>query len=193
MPKRLTCLLMLGIAVSAEAGVEPRGGIGGGVALPLSAYAKDDGVGFHLGAALTLPTGAKGLRVRLDGLFSRTTHDVGGGVTRIVGGALGLSYHLRDEGAVSPYVMAGAGLHQVAVSSTVCLAGPGDGCGTNWDRETKPSLQGGAGIEGKRGRVRLFGEARIVVVNTKYAVSRSGRTPFVLITAGVSVGGRSRK
>ncbi len=190
MLKRFTWPLVLAIAVSAEAGAEPRVSIGGGTTLPLSAYGDEDRAGFHVGAALTLPIGAKGVRARLDGRFSRTARDHGE-ATRIVGGALGLSYHLGGKGSVSPYFMAGAGVHEIGFFGGDTLpVYPGR---TRWmHHETKPSLEGGAGIEGNLGRVALFGEARVVAVNTEYTVFHRARTTFVLLTVGVRLGGKKK-
>lgn len=178
------------LAAAAPTAAAERLYVGGGLALPVGDYAETDGAGFHVSASVDVPLGPGGLDARLDVLVARTAHDVVDGNTRTIGGMVGLSYRLPKRSSVTPYLVAGAGIHNV--NGSTCIATGFQPCSLYSNGETKPSFGGGGGVTLDVGRLGLFFEGRVIVVKTSRLALSGPSTTLVPLTIGVSFPGKER-
>lgn len=161
-----------------------RFGVGGGLTSPLSDYKNIDKTGWHglVRADIGIPMSP--VDVRIDGLYSQTSHkDVGGspvdGNTKVIGGLVNLVYKIPVPAPmVKPYIVAGGGISnfkQTFPSSP----------GTSEVSETKFTWGAGAGLSVGVGPVHGFVEGRYM------SVQLSG-TPvkFVPVTVGLTFGAK---
>lgn len=152
-----------------------RFGVGAGLLLPMGDYSDDavwgDKLGFHFGAGASIGLGTAPVRIRAEGSYSQTSHDVDGN-TKMFGGMASLVYPFETPGKVKPYVLAGVGVYNVKESLSD-------------SSETGVGFGGGAGLMFDVGSARVFVEAR-------YLTSKAFDVTFARlpITVGVSFGGK---
>ncbi len=143
-----------------------RFGFGFGATLPMSDYGNVDKMGYHVLGALQMPISASPVHLRVDVMYSQTSHDVGSGNTTLFGGTVDALYHLGDRAASArPYILGGLGLYNV------------DGLGPS---QSKLAFGFGGGFLFGLSGLNAFVEARYMSVQT----SGSSLT-FVPITVGL--------
>ena len=129
--------------------------------------------------------------VRVDGMHSETRYSDYVS-SRLTGVTANLVYHLAvPRGPARIYLLGGLGINHLMRKAF----GAGySGCSPDCPPPTTTygGLGGGAGVSVGTRPARLFGEARYISVLTSGGTDFSGGTKFVLITAGVSFGQRSR-
>lgn len=146
-----------------------RFGLGIGATLPVGDYGDGDKMGYNLLGVLQLPLASSPLHLRIDGLWSQTSHEGVTGSTDVLGGTVSALYHLGDRlSATRPYVMGGLGFFNVD---------PGAGS------ETKIGFGFGGGVLFGLAGFNAFAEARYVSVQTS-GTSHS----FVPLTVGLMFG-----
>lgn len=146
-----------------------RFGLGVGATMPMGAYGDGDKMGFHILGMFQTPLGASPLYLRVDGLYSSTSHDVGSGSTSILGGTASALYYFSAPAATTrPYALGGLGFFNVD---------PGAGS------TTKIGFGFGGGLLFNLAGFNAFAEARYISVQT----SGSSLT-FVPITIGMVFG-----
>ena len=188
MKRLLLCPLVLCASSPLHALDKTSISIGGGATVPVGEYGRDSNAGFHFAGSVGIPTRLGGCPVLLEALFSKTDSVFGYGQhTQVVGGTVGFSYVLLRGRTVRPYLTAGAGFHDVAVSwIPPSLPYPGAAPASLETRhETRPGFAIGGGASIDVGKAQLFLEGRYIVVLT-----HDGSTGFVPVTIGVRFGGR---
>jgi hypothetical protein len=146
-----------------------RWGVGAGLLMPMGDYADFDKMGLvgGVGGTYALPGGQLGIRGDLT--YSTTSHDGGGGSTKIMGGMASLVYMLGGAAGARPYLLGGLGMYNV------------DGGG---DAQTKLGFGFGGGVSFPMGTggSRLFAETRYMSVSTDPTVT------FLPLVVGISFG-----
>jgi opacity protein-like surface antigen len=175
-------LAMVGLAslgATAQARAQAtRFGLGGGLAAPTGDYGSVDKGGWHALAKVDFAIPMAPVGVRVEGLYGRTTHkDQSGaavpGNTQLAGGLASLVWNVPMRAPLfKPYLLAGAGVYHVKVSTSL-----GDAS------ETKLAFGGGAGGSFGAGPARFFVEGRYLRVQ-----ETGGAMTFFPITAGVTFG-----
>lgn len=146
-----------------------RFGLGIGATLPMGDYGDLDRMGYNLLGVLQMPLASSPLHLRIDGLWSQTSHDDIDGSTDVLGGTVSALYHLGDRlGSTRPYVLGGLGFFNVD---------PGAGS------ETKIAFGFGGGVLFGLGGFNAFAEARYVSVQTS-----GDAVSFVPLTVGLMFG-----
>jgi hypothetical protein len=129
-------------------------------------YADGDKMGYHVLGVLQMPISASPVHLRVDVMYSQTSHDAVPGNTTLFGATVDALYHLGDRSASArPYILGGLGLYNV------------DAGGTS---EAKIAYGFGGGLLFGLSGLNAFVEARYMSVQTS-VFSRS----FVPITAGL--------
>src|SRR5256886_1461542 len=134
-------------------------GLGGGLAAPTGDYGSVDKGGWHALAKVDFAIPMAPVGVRVEGLYGRTSHkDQSGtavpGNTQLAGGLASLVWNVPMPAPMfKPYVLAGAGVYHVKVSTSL-----GDAS------ETKLAYGGGAGGSFGAGPARFFVEGRYLRV-----------------------------
>ncbi len=143
-----------------------RFGFGVGATLPMSDYGNVDKMGYHVLGVLQMPIKASPVHIRVDVMYSQTSHDVVSGNTTLFGSTVDALYHLGDRAASArPYILGGLGLYNV------------DAGGAS---EAKLAFGFGGGLLFGLSGLNAFVEARYMSVQT----SGSSLT-FVPITVGL--------
>src|SRR5437879_8495012 len=105
-----------------------RFGLGGGLAAPTGDYGSVDKGGWHAVVKMDFAIPMAPVGVRVDGLYGRTTHkDQSGtavpGNTQLAGGLASLVWNVPMRAPMfKPYVLAGAGVSHVKVSTSLGVA-----------------------------------------------------------------------
>jgi hypothetical protein len=167
-------LLALPPVLSAQGGV--RLGLGGGVIVPMRAYADVAKMGWVGNASLTyFPAASASLGLRLDGLYGRSDVSFVSGRHEYLGGIANLVFQFGSRRTPNRFYLFGGGGYMRTRTS-------GSSFGTLV--ETSPALDAGAGFSfGGRGFA-FFTEARYVNIYTNGA-----KPQFLPLTAGFSFGG----
>jgi len=146
-----------------------RFGLGVGASMPIGDYGDSDKMGVNLLGVFETPLANSPLYLRVDGLYSSTSHDGIDGSTSILGGTASALYHFSAPAATArPYALAGLGIYNV------------DG---GADSETKVGIGIGGGVTFTLGGLDAFAEARYVSVLTSNV-----STTFVPLTFGLLFG-----
>jgi len=147
-----------------------RFGLGVGATMPMGTYGDVDKMGVNLlgvvqfSLAETTP-----IHLRIDGIYSSTSHDGVSGSTSILGGNVSALYHFAAPRATArPYILGGLGLYNVAAFGTSA---------------TKIGFGFGGGVLFGLGGFHAFAEARYLSVQA----SGSSLT-FVPLTVGLMFG-----
>jgi len=91
-----------------------RFGFGVGPTLPIGTFGDVDKMGYHILGALQMPISGSPVHLRVDVLYGKTSHKVGGGSTTLFGGTVDALYHLGHRAATArPYILGGLGLYNV--------------------------------------------------------------------------------
>lgn len=142
-----------------------RFGFGVGPTLPIGDYGNLDKMGFHGLGAIQLPISGSPVHLRVDVMYSQTSHDGVSGNTTLFGSTVDALYHLGDRAAAArPYILGGLGLYNV------------DAFGAT---QSKLAFGFGGGLLFGLGGLNAFVEARYMSVQT------SGSLTFVPITVGL--------
>ena len=146
-----------------------RFGLGVGATLPMGDYGDLDKMGVNILGVFETPLGQSPLYLRIDGLFSSTSHDGASGTTGILGGTASALYHFSAPAAQArPYVLGGLGIYNVDVGPT---------------SETKIGYALGGGVTFNIGGLNAFAEARYASIQTS-----GSSTTFVPLTVGLMFG-----
>jgi hypothetical protein len=146
-----------------------RFGLGLGATVPMGDYGNLDKMGINILGVFEQPLANSPLYLRVDGIYSSTSHDGASGTTGILGGTVSALYHLSAPRAQArPYVLGGLGIYNVDF-----------GTGS----QTKIGYALGGGITFNLGGLNAFAEARYVSVKTS-----SFTTTFVPVTVGLMFG-----
>jgi hypothetical protein len=166
-------LVALGcIAASTASAQRVKVSVGAGGVLPSGDYSTLDNAGWHVLGAVEVGLPMTGLGVRVDGMYSQTTHAEGflSGSTTLSGGSADLVYRIGAPAVpVKFYFLAGVGYYNVDL-----------GVGS----ESDVGYNGGAGLTFGLGGMNLFAEARYVGVMT----SGTSDMTFFPITLGLAFG-----
>jgi len=172
------CTGVVGIAAAQTPSA--RFGLGGGVTIPVGTYKDADKLGWHGLGLVQFALPASPVDIRVEGMFSRTSHDstkiLYTGNTQLYGGLVSVVYNVGPKLMARPYVLAGAGAYHDKTSIT-------SGGSTSEASETKFAFGGGGGVTVGMGQAHLFVEARWVSVR-----ETGGSLSFFPITAGVTFG-----
>ena len=171
-------VLRLGIAivfapVATLAAQSAHFGIGGGATVPLGDYSTGDNAGWHALAKVDFKIPMSPVGVRVDGIFSQTSHKGIDGHTRATGGLASIVWHV-PAALVKPYLLGGVGLYNVDISTGGVSAS-----------ETKFTFGVGGGLSFGTGPTRFFIEGRYVSFQAS-----GGSINFIPITAGINFGGK---
>lgn len=129
-----------------------RFGLGLGASLPMGDYGDLDKMGLNILGIFQTPLANSPLYLRVDGLYSSTSHDGIDGTTAILGGTASAVYHFSAPAAQArPYALAGLGIYNVD-------PGPGS--------ETKVGFGVGGGVTFDLAGFNAFAEARYVSIQT---------------------------
>jgi opacity protein-like surface antigen len=146
-----------------------RFGLGLGATMPTGDYGDFDKMGLNILGVFETPLANSPLYLRVDGLYSSTSHDGIDGTTSILGGSASALYHFSAPAAQArPYALAGLGIYNVD---------PGP------DSETKLGIGVGGGVTFNLAGFNAFAEARYVSVQTSGA-----STTFIPLTIGLLFG-----
>ena len=146
-----------------------RFGLGLGATLPMGDYGKADKMGINILGVFETPLANSPLYLRVDGIYSTTSHDGISGSTGILGATASALYHFSAPAAQArPYLLGGLGIYNVD---------PGTGA------QTKIGYALGGGVTFDIGGLNAFAEARYASVQT----SGSSKT-FVPLTVGLMFG-----
>lgn len=178
----VVCVSLAGVATGAAQSV--RFGVGGGLTAPIDDYKDVDKTGWHavVRADVAIPLSPVGVRV--DGLYSRTTHkDINSqpvdGNTKVIGGLASLVWKIPTAvPLVKPYVLAGGGICNVKQTFP---SSPG----SSEVSETKFTWGAGLGASIGVGPVHAFVEGRYLSVQLSGTPAK-----FVPVTAGVTFGSK---
>jgi opacity protein-like surface antigen len=147
-----------------------RFGLGIGATLPMGDYGDADTMGFNLLGVLQMPLASSPVHLRIDGMYSQTSHDGVDGSTTLLGGTVSALYHLGDRlAATRPYVLGGLGFFNVD---------PGVG-----GSETKISFGFGGGVLFSLAGLNAFAEARYMSIQTS-----GSSVSFVPVSVGLMFG-----
>lgn len=131
-----------------------RFGLGVGPSLPMGNFGDSDKMGINILGVFETPLAGSPLYLRLDGLFSSTSHDGVSGSTGILGATASALYHFSAPAAQArPYALGGLGFYNVDF---------GGGGGSS----TKIGFALGGGVTFSMGGLNAFAEARYVSIQT---------------------------
>jgi opacity protein-like surface antigen len=146
-----------------------RFGLGLGATMPTGDYGDVDKMGINILGVFETPLANSPLYLRVDGLYSSTSHDGIDGSTSILGGTASALYHFSAPAAQArPYALAGLGIYNID---------PGP------DSETKIGIGVGGGVTFDLAGFNAFAEARYVSVQTS-----GSSTTFIPLTIGLMFG-----
>lgn len=147
-----------------------RFGLGLGATMPMGNYGDVDKLGYNLIGVLQLPLANSPVHLRIDGMYSQTSHDGIDGSTDLLGGTVSALYHLGDRiASTRPYILGGLGFFNVD---------PGVG-----GSETKIAFSFGGGALFSLAGFNAFAEARYVSVQTSGA-----SVSFIPVSVGLMFG-----
>ena len=146
-----------------------RFGLGVGATLPMGDYGDVDKMGVNLLGVLQFSLASTTpVHMRVDGIYSSTSHDGASGSTSILGGNVSLLYHFgAPEASARPYVLGGVGFYNVEAFGS---------------SETKIGFGFGGGVLFGLGGFNAFAEARYL------SVSSGPSLTFVPLTVGLMFG-----
>lgn len=139
--------------------------VGPGVSVPVGNYGAVDNSGWNVLGAALLRSPVANLPLRLDGMYSVTTHQGDGGYTRIIGGSAGFLWRSGQESQKPAlYLFAGLGVYDVntTTSPLFCSGAP---CGTS-SSQAHLAWTGGGGLTLPLGPAIGFLEARYLTIRT---------------------------
>jgi len=146
-----------------------RFGLGVGATMPMGDYNTVDKMGYNLLGVLQMPIASSPVHLRVDVMYSQTSHDAVSGNTTLFGSTVDALYHLGDRAASArPYILGGLGLYNV------------DGLGPS---EAKLAFGFGGGVLFGLGGLHAFAEARYMSIQTS-----GSSLNFVPITVGLMFG-----
>lgn len=146
-----------------------RFGLGLGATMPMGDYGDVDKMGINILGVFETPLAGSPLYLRVDGLYSSTSHDGVDGSTSILGGTVSALYHFSAPAATArPYALGGLGFYNVD---------PGAGS------ETKIGFALGGGVTFNLSGLNAFAEARYISIQT----SGSSIT-MIPLTVGIMFG-----
>lgn len=173
-------LLLTSVALGAARVLSAQGDIrlaaGGGISIPIRAYADVVDKGWLGTASLTFfPAASASLGFRLEGMYARNNLKVASGNQTQLGGLANLVFQFGARRSPNRFYIFGGGGYVRTRSS-----GPLFGTVSSTD----PALNAGAGVSFGARALAFFGEARYMTVRT------DGTKPqYVAVTAGISFGG----
>jgi len=173
----MCCTAVVGIAAAQTPSA--RFGLGGGATVPTGDYNTVDKLGWHGLGMVQFGLPASPVDIRVDGMYSRTSHDTTvafPGNTQLYGGLVNVVYNVGPKLMARPYVLGGAGVYHVKISRTA-------GGVTTDTSETKFAFGGGGGVSVGMGQAHFFIEARWVSIRES-----GGSVNFFPLTAGVTFG-----
>lgn len=146
-----------------------RFGLGIGATMPIGTYGDFDKMGINILGMFQTPLGQGPVYLRVDGLYSSTSHDAGSGSTSILGGTASALYYFSAPAATTrPYALGGLGFYNV------------DGGGGS---QTKIGFGFGGGLLFNLAGFNAFAEARYISVQTS-----GSSINFIPITVGMVFG-----
>ena len=146
-----------------------RFGLGLGATFPMGNYGDVDKMGVNILGVFETPLANSPLYLRVDGLYSSTSHDGVSGSTGILGGTASALYHFSAPNAQArPYVLGGLGIYNV------------DGVVGS---ETKVGFAFGGGVTFNLASFNAFAEARYASVQTSVS-----STTFIPLSVGLMFG-----
>lgn len=146
-----------------------RFGLGLGATLPMGDYGNADKMGVNILGVFETPLANSPLYLRVDGIYSSTSHDGISGSTGILGGTASALYHFSAPNAQArPYLLGGLGIYNVDVGPT---------------SETKIGYALGGGVTFNIGGFNAFAEARYASIQTS-----GSSTTFIPISVGLMFG-----
>ena len=149
-----------------------RFGLGLGPSLPMGDLGDADKMGINILGIFETPLADSPLYLRVDGLYSSTSHDAVDGSTSILGGTVSALYHFSAPAAQArPYLLGGLGIYNVDFDLT------------GVDSETKIGFAFGGGVTFNIGGFNAFAEARFVSVQTS-----GSSTTLLPLTVGMMFG-----
>lgn len=147
-----------------------RFGLGLGVTMPMGDYDTADKMGYNLLGVLQMPIRGSPVHLRVDAMYSQTSHDGATGSTSLLGGTVDLLYHLGDRrSSARPYILGGLGLYNADFGGA--------------SSETKLAFGFGGGVLFGISGFNAFVEARYMSVQTS-----GSSLNFVPITIGLMFG-----
>jgi opacity protein-like surface antigen len=145
-----------------------RFGLGLGATMPMGDYGDLDKMGINILGVFETPIANSPLYLRVDGIYSSTSHEGVSGSTSVLGGNASALYHFSAPAAQArPYILGGLGFYNVDAG----------------DSETKIGYGLGGGITFNLAGFNAFAEARYLSVQTS-----DFSTNFVPITVGLMFG-----
>jgi hypothetical protein len=146
-----------------------RFGLGVGATMPMGDYGNLDKMGLNLLGVFETPFSGGPLYLRVDGIYSSTSHEGSDGSTGILGANASLLYHFNAPNAQArPYILGGLGIYNVDFGA---------------DTQTKLGYALGGGVTFTLGGLNAFAEARWASVQTS-----GSSTTFVPLTVGLMFG-----
>jgi hypothetical protein len=165
-------LIALGFIVASTASAQHvKVSVGAGGVLPTGDYSTLDNAGWHVLGAVEVGLPMTGLGVRVDGMYSQTTHaDLLTGTTTLSGGSADLVYRIgAPHVPVKFYVLGGVGYYSVDFGGS--------------QSESDMGYNAGAGLSFGLAGMNVFAETRYIGVMT------SGSTmTFLPVTLGMAFG-----
>jgi len=149
-------------------------GVGVGITNPMGNW-KDknvwgDKMGFHFGLGASFALGSAPVRARIEGTYTKASHDGFAGSTKLLGGMASLVYPFQTAGNIKPYVLAGIGVYNIKES-------------VSDSSETKVGFGGGGGVRFPMSSMSVFVEARYLTTGKAFGLAKFSQLP---ITVGVS-------
>jgi opacity protein-like surface antigen len=145
-----------------------RFGLGLGAAVPMGDYGNVDKLGLNILGVFETPLAHSPLYLRLDGIYSTTSHKSVSGSTGILGATASALYHFSaPQAQARPYVLGGLGIYNVDAGGS----------------QTKIGYALGGGVTFSLASLSAFAEARYISVQTS-----GSSTTFVPLTVGLMFG-----
>jgi len=169
------------VSVASVATVAAQGvhfGVGGGLTAPISDFKNQDKTGWHGLVRLDLSIPLSPVGVRVDGIYSQTSHQAtysSDGNTKLIGGLASIVWKIPVPAPmVKPYVLAGGGFFNAKITA------PSVSVDTS---VSKFAYAFGGGVNVGAGPAHFFVEGRYVSIQTSGTA-----TKFIPVTVGVMFG-----
>jgi hypothetical protein len=157
-------LLQLAGAVEAPSGSQIFGVIAAGPAIPAGAFGDEFKTGYDLAAGAGIALRNSPIEIRGLVHYGSFGQSPGEGSSKPLAVTADASLRLGpQEAKVRPYLVGGVGFHSFKYSTGYSIPGGGEGGGFS-ERDSSPSVGGGAGLLFGTGGARVFVEARYVAI-----------------------------